>query len=121
MKQSRLILTALVLCAGLAATPARGDEDLDAELDAEWGDKRVKTYTVETPKSQFEARLKILEAARDAEIERCRSRSGGNRYCGNYAQENFRKEVRALKKQFEEDAEDLPEVRKKSRGFGRVR
>ncbi|MGD9603578.1 MAG: hypothetical protein AB7O21_17890 [Gammaproteobacteria bacterium] len=120
MKQPWLMFAGLVLCAGLATPPAFGDEDLDAELDAEWGDRRVKTYTVETPESQFEARLKILEAARDAEKERCKSRSGGNRYCGNYADENFRKEVRALKKQFE-DAEELPEVRRKSRGFGRVR
>ena len=32
---------------------ARADAALDAELEAEWGDKRVKTVTVESPADRY--------------------------------------------------------------------
>lgn len=109
---------ALLCCVGLCVAQVFADEDLDAELDAEWGDKRVKTYTADNPENRYEARVKLLEANRDAEAERCRVKSGGSRYCLNYAEENFRKEVRALQSQFEGQVEELPAPKVKSKGFG---
>jgi hypothetical protein len=108
-------LLGLSLTAGAADTP----EDLDAELDAEWGDRKVKTQLADDPRGAFDARMKILEAQRDAGLARCREKSGGNRYCKNYAEELYRKARRALEKEFEGEVEEGASDPRESKGFGR--
>lgn len=103
-------------------TPAAADADLDAELDAAWGGAgKVTTKTVESPQRQFEARLKLIEAQRDAGFARCRSpsQSGGALYCRNHVKEEYRKMRRALEQEFAGRIEDADVSRNQSRGFGR--
>lgn len=115
MMSGRMWLVALLCCVGLSSVSA--DEDLDAELDAAWGDKRTKTTTIESPKQRYEARLRILEARRDAQLQRCTQKSGGGPYCRKYSEEDFRREVRGLEREFEGQLDKFPEPRKRARGF----
>lgn len=117
MLKARWIQVCGLLILSAFSGQALADADLDAELEAEWGDRRVKTYTAETPESRYEARLKLLEANRDAEIGRCKARVG-NQYCSSYAEEQFRRELRVLEKRFEGQMEEMPKPKAKSRGFG---
>lgn len=112
-----LILLMMVLLSG--ARPATADADLDAELEAAWGNGAKATQTMQSPQSQFEAKLKLLEAQREAGIARCRSKSGGQRYCSKYAEELYRKGRRQLEKEFEGQLEDAEVSRNESKGFGR--
>jgi len=104
-------LYGLVLGAGLGVGVACADEDLDAELDAEWGDKRVKTHTVETPASRYKARLRQLEAGLDARLARCT-----DGYCRKYADEDFRRELRGLESEFEGQIDEFPAPKKRAKG-----
>ncbi|MBM4226446.1 MAG: hypothetical protein FJ164_01670 [Gammaproteobacteria bacterium] len=119
MLRARLPFVALMVVLLGSAHAARADAALDAELDAAWGDGGSATQTMETPQSQFEAKLKLLEAQRDAGMNRCRSKSGGQRYCTKYAEELYRKARRQLEQEFEGQLEDAEVSRNESKGFGR--
>ncbi|MEN9727644.1 MAG: hypothetical protein RL434_2010 [Pseudomonadota bacterium] len=113
------LIPLLVVFAGIAPL-ALADADLDAELEAAWGDgNKTSAQTMQSPQKQFEARLKLLEAQRDAGMNRCRSKSGGQRYCTKYAEELYRKARRQLEKEFEGELEDAGISRNESKGFGR--
>lgn len=99
--------------------PTLGDEDLDAELDAAWGDRKTQAKLAEDPRGQFEARMKMLQAQRDAGLERCRSKSGRTRSCAGYAEEIYRKARRALEEEFAGIVEEGASDSRESRGFGR--
>jgi hypothetical protein len=103
---------------GIAA-PTLADEDLDAELDAAWGDRKTQAKLAEDPRGQFDARMKMLQAQRDAGMERCRAKSGGTRYCANYTEEIYRKARRALEEEFAGVVEEGAADARESRGFGR--
>jgi hypothetical protein len=111
MTRRLLWLYGLVIGAGLGAGVACADEDLDAELDAEWGDKRVKTQTIETSESRYQARLRQLEAGRDARLARCT-----DGYCRKYAEEDFRRELRGLASEFEGQLDEFPAPDKRAKG-----
>ncbi len=96
---------------------ARADAALDAELEAEWGGKRVKTVTVESPKDRYSARLKLLEAKRDSAVLRCKTK-GSARYCEHYSEEQFRRDLRALAQQFEGQLDEIPKRQATPKGFG---
>lgn len=96
---------------------ARADAALDAELEAEWGGKRVKTVTVESPKDRYSARLKLLEAKRDSALVRCKTK-GSARYCEHYSEEQFRRDLRALAQQFEGQLDEIPKRQATPKGFG---
>lgn len=120
MKQAILSIRYVLVCGLIvtASAPLRANEDLDAELDATWGSKRTQAVETQNPESRYRARLKILEAMRDASLARCARTSGGQRYCRQYAQEDFRKNVRALDSEFKDQLGEIPrEV--KSKGFHR--
>ena len=119
MLRTRLSLVPLLVALLGSAQAAMADADLDAELDAAWGDGGKATQTMQSPQSQFEAKLKLLEAQREAGISRCRSKSGGQRYCTKYAEELYRKGRRQLEKEFEGQLEDAGVSRNESKGFGR--
>ncbi len=113
------LIPLLVALAGIAPS-ALADADLDAELEAAWGDgNKTSAQTMLSPQKQFEARLKLLEAQRDAGLDRCRAKSGGQRYCTNYSKELFRKARRQLEEEFEGQLEDGEMSRNESKGFGR--
>ena len=81
------------------------DEALDAELDQEWGHKKIEATTVESPKDRYAARLKMLTTARANAVSHCSH--SGDRYCKNYAEEQYRRDKRGLAKEFGElDPED---------------
>ena len=102
-------LIGLVLLAALCQV-SFADEDLDAELNQEWGHKKVEAPTIEAPKDRYAARLKLLIGARQAALSRCHS--SRDRYCKNYAQEQFRRDKRGLDQEFGEiDAADKVETR----------
>ena len=103
----------------LLSPPLPADEDLDAELDAAWGDRKTQTKLTEDPRGQFDARMKMLQAQRDAGMKRCREKSGGTRYCANYTEEIYRKARRALEEEFEGVVEEGASDERESRGFGR--
>lgn len=119
MLRARLSLAALMVALLGSSHAARADADLDAELEAAWGKGSKATQTMQSPQSQFEAKLKLLEAQRDAGIARCRSKSGGQRYCSKYAEELYRKGRRQLEKEFEGQLENAGVSRNESKGFGR--
>lgn len=104
---------ALVLL--LAAGNVSADEDLDAELEAEWGSSRVKTVTVQTPEAQYRARLELLRASRDAQLERCKAKGGGSSYCRNYINEQYRRDERALAGEFGDDLDEDARERRRGR------
>lgn len=118
MRISNAVRMWCLVILSVCGSSALADKDLDAELEAEWGSNRVKTRTLETPKSRYEARLKLIEATRDSQIARCKSRAGGTRYCANYAEEQFRRDLRTLEQQFEGQIEDMPRPRVKRKGIG---
>ena len=107
-----------LLIIGAAGVPALADKSLDDELDAEWGDTRVKAITVESPKDRYTARLKLLEGRREDALTRCKAKSGGGRYCSNQVEEVFRRDLRGLEKQFEGQIDELPRPQIKPKGFG---
>jgi hypothetical protein len=107
----------LIVVLGLVNPIVLANEDLDAELDAEWGHKQIQATKSESPKDQYAAKLKMLEAGRDAEIARCRATAGGNAYCSNYAEENFRRDKRALDQKYEGYTDDGEFNRRKNVGF----
>lgn len=119
MARTRLSLIPFLMVLLGGAPLALADTDLDAELDAAWGDGSKATQTLQSPQSQFEAKLKLLEAQRDAGMNRCRSKSGGQRYCTKYAEELYRKARRQLEKEFEGELENTEVSRNQSKGFGR--
>ncbi|MBI2801404.1 MAG: hypothetical protein HYX63_14190 [Gammaproteobacteria bacterium] len=91
-----------VMCAVLSLPYAAAfAENLDAELDREWGHKRTETVTIEKPKARYGGRLKLLQEARDAQIASCQKKAGGDAYCRKYAEEQFRREKRALNERIE--------------------
>jgi hypothetical protein len=96
---TRIWLLALLL---LNAQVGAADTDLDAELEAEWGHKRVQTKTEADLKDQYAARLKLIENARDNKKAGCR----GDRYCSLLAEEQFRKNKRALDARYEGHTND---------------
>ncbi len=106
----------LAICA--SGGPALADKSLDDELDAEWGDKRIKTITVESPKDRYMARLKLIEGQRDSLTARCKIRVE-SRNCVAQVGEDFRRDLRRLEKEFEDQIEELPKSRVKPKGFGR--
>lgn len=120
MKVRTRSILSLLLCVILGATsaPLPANEDLDAELDATWGSRRAQATEKQNPESRYRARLKILEAMRDSSLERCTRTSGGQRYCRQYAQEEFRKNVRALDAEFKDQLDEIPRDIK-SKGFHR--
>lgn len=105
-----LLLGMLLICAG-----AQADEDLDAELAAEWGSNRVKTTTVQTPEAQYRARLELLRNSRDAQLARCKAKSGGSSYCRNYINEQYRRDERALAAEFGDSLDEDVRQRRRTR------
>lgn len=115
MEISNAVRACWLLVLSVCGSDALTADDLDAELDAQWGSKRVKTLTVETPKGRYEARMKLIEAARNSEVARCKAKAGGSRYCANYAEERFRRNLRVLQSQFEDQLDDMPQPEPRSR------
>ncbi len=112
MRNAQTIVGAVLLLL-LAASGAYADEDLDAELDAEWGSSRVKTVTVQTPEAQYRARLELLRASRDAQLERCKAKGGGSNYCQNYINEQYRRDERALAAEFGDTLDESARERRR--------
>ncbi|MGH8598678.1 MAG: hypothetical protein ACREXT_18660, partial [Gammaproteobacteria bacterium] len=89
------------------------DEDLDAELDAEGGHQQIKATKVESVEDQYAARLKILESTFEAKKAHCRS----GRYCVKAAEEQFRRDKRALDARYEGHTNDKEFNRRRNVGF----
>ncbi|MSR14108.1 MAG: hypothetical protein EXR86_05975 [Gammaproteobacteria bacterium] len=107
---TRVLLLALLL---LATQASVAESDLDAELDAEWGHKRTQATTAETPENQYAAGLKLIEKARDSKKSHCQR----ERYCVKLAEEQFRRNKRALDARFEGHTNDDDFNRRKNLGF----
>ncbi len=84
-------------------------ENLDAELDREWGHKRAETVTIQKPNARYSGRLKLLRDARDAQIASCQQKAGGDTYCRKYAEEQFRREKRALNEKIDAEKAANPQ------------
>ena len=111
------VCTLLVICAN--SVPALADKSLDDELEAEWGDKRIKTTTVAAPKDRYMARLKLIEGRRDFATERCKTKAEGARYCMKHVNEDYNHDLRRLDKEFESQLDEIPKPHAKPKGFGR--
>lgn len=108
----------LVMIALLAlANPLRADEDLDAELDAEWGHQKIQATKIESQEDKYKAQLKLIESIHDDSVERCKARGEGGRYCVKAAEETFRRNKRALDARFEGNVHDQEYKRRKRAGF----
>jgi U3 small nucleolar ribonucleoprotein component len=113
----KIVRVGILLMLGASSLPALADKSLDEELDAEWGEKRVKTITVESPMDRYMARLKLIEGRRDDLTVRCKIRVE-SRNCVAEVEKDFRRDLRTLEKEFEDQIEELPKSRVKPKGFG---
>jgi hypothetical protein len=117
------ILKELALCTALVMSGwsvlAHADENLDAELDAEWGNKRIRGVVVESEKDRYLARLTMIDNRREANLARCRTKGTGTMYCSNLVEEEYRRETRALEKEFASRLDELPKREAKAKGFNR--
>jgi len=94
MRALCLLLLTLMSCVSLA------EENLDDELEQEWGHKKVEAKQAHAPHEVYKSRLALLVGARDTALIKCAH--ARDRYCRRYAQEQFRRDKRSLDKEFDQ-------------------